>query len=67
MYVTLFAQSLKILLGVRGNLIVVNTLYSKLMCKSNCMYLVPCKLTTIRFPHTARFSKIVQTGIQKEA
>ena len=28
-------------------------------CCSNCMYLVPCKLTTIRFPHTA---KVVQTS-----
>ena len=27
------------------------------------MYLVPCILATIRFPHTARFSKIVQTGV----
>jgi len=25
--------------------------------KSNCVYLVPCKLTTIRFPHSARFFK----------
>ena len=33
------------------------------MCKSNCGYLEPCKLTTIRFPHSARFSKIVQTGV----
>ena len=33
------------------------------MCKSNCEFLEPCKLTTIRFPHSARFSKIVQTGV----
>ena len=26
-------------------------------CKSNYVYLVPCKLTTIRFPHTARLFK----------
>ena len=31
--------------------------------KSNCLFLVPCKLTTIRFPHSAQFSKIVQTGV----
>jgi len=44
----------KILLCLRENLIVVNTLYSnKLMGKSNWVYLQPCKLTTIRFPHTA--------------
>ena len=33
-------------------------------CKSNCMYLVPCKLTTIRFLHSARFSKIVQSSVE---